>query len=112
VSPWAKRPYRRAGSSTGSGLIRFGTGSNCEPDEARGSQLCPAHSLYVEPRGRPSNVAVAYRSRESEASGEMAREIWRSKLAQYPVPIPRARNAAVRQNGQMPKGPPAVRNGA
>jgi len=32
-------------------------------------------------------VAVAYRSRESEASGEMARKIWRSKLAQYP-PVP------------------------
>ncbi len=39
-----------------------GSGSSCEPDEARGSPLCPAYSLYVERRGRPSN------------------EVWRSKL--------------------------------
>src|SRR6266498_5848711 len=65
------------------GQFGLGTGSSCEPDEARGSQLCPAYSLYVERRWRPSNVAVAYRSRESEASGEMARKTWRSKLAQY-----------------------------
>src|SRR5437773_2714758 len=65
------------------GQFGLGTGSSCEPDEARGSQLCPAYSLYVERRWRPSNVAAAYRSRESEASGEMARTTWRSKLAQY-----------------------------
>src|SRR2546426_12242832 len=59
-------------------------GASCEPDEARGSQLCPAYSLHVARRWRPSNVAVAYRSRESEASGEMARKTWRHKLAQYP----------------------------
>src|SRR5438093_3229077 len=38
----------------------------------------------VERRGRPSNVAVSYRSREREASGEMARKTWRRKLAPYP----------------------------
>src|SRR6266849_10558266 len=57
-----------------------GTGSRCEPDEARRSQLCPAYFWYVERRWRPRNVAVAYRSRESEASGEMARKTWRSKV--------------------------------
>src|SRR5438128_1588621 len=54
------------------GRCGLGTASSFEP-EARGSQLCPAFSLYVERRRRPSNVAVAYRSRESEASGEMVR---------------------------------------
>src|SRR3972149_3321979 len=45
-----------------------GTGSSCEPDEARGSQRREAYSLDVERRGRPSN------------------EVWRRKLTQYPLP--------------------------
>ncbi len=49
------------------GHFGLGTGASCEPDEARASQLCPAYSLYVERRWRPSN------------------EVWRSKLAQYPA---------------------------
>src|SRR6185295_18014725 len=47
------------------GFRVVGTGSSCEPDEARGSQRCPAYSLYVERRWRPSN------------------EVWRSKLTPY-----------------------------
>src|SRR3990172_13059125 len=42
-----------------------GTGSSCEPDEARGSQRREAYSLYVERRWRPSN------------------EVSRRKLTQY-----------------------------
>src|SRR3989338_7751398 len=48
--------------------LALGTGSSCEPDEARGSQRREAYSLYVERRGRPSN------------------EVWRRKLTQYPLP--------------------------
>src|SRR3989338_2710354 len=45
--------------------LALGTGSSCEPDEARGSPRREAYSLYVERRGRPSN------------------EVWRRKLPQY-----------------------------
>src|SRR6266545_3958196 len=42
IIPWS----RHCGSRT----PRRGTGSSCEPDEARGSQLCLAYLLYVERR--------------------------------------------------------------
>src|SRR5206468_11618087 len=48
-----------------------------------------AHSLPVERRRRPSTVAVRAAA-EGEASGEMARKIWRSKLAQYSSILPLA----------------------
>src|SRR5439155_21060756 len=76
-----------------------GTGSSCEPDEGRGSQLCPAYSLYVERRWRPSNVAVRAAA-EGEASGEMARKIWRSKLAQYPQDEGRATPSIVSRHAR------------
>src|SRR5712692_7998756 len=80
------RGARAASAPRVVGHFGLGTGSSCVPDEARGSQLCPAYSLYVERRWRPSDVAVAYRSRESEA----VRRIWRSKLAQYRLDEPRS----------------------
>src|ERR1700675_3379605 len=69
------RPYSVTSSTSGrlsmDVVLRFryqsspGTGSSCEPDEARGSPRREAYSLYVERRGRPSN------------------EVWRRKLPQY-----------------------------
>src|SRR6266581_9553355 len=77
------------------GQFGLGTGSSCEPDEARGSQLCPAYTPYVERRWRPSNVVVRAAA-EGEASGEMVRKIWRSKLAQYQTSTSAPRRRASR----------------
>src|SRR6266545_2759652 len=57
------RPCQPLPGAKGCVTLASGTGSSCEPDEARGSQRREAYSLYVERRWRPSN------------------EVWRRKLS-------------------------------